>query len=300
MRRQLRSPTTVGNALILTWSGDLPAGATASITYSVTVNNPDTGDMKLTNTVISTNPSNCKSGSADPACTTSVPVQVQSLKVAKTSTVTSAKPGDKVPYTITVTNTGNVDYTAANPASFSDDLSQVLDDATYDNDATSGGVGVVTYTAPTISWTGPLAAGAVATITYSVTVNNPDTGNGKLDNTVVTVPGEGGNCARRFHRPRMHGASPGDADHADLAAADRTSPPPTTPSSSTPTSPSSSVPSSSHPPSHTPTTSAALPTQVTKRLAWTGNSTLPELLSAAMLVAVGLFLLMSGRTRRNH
>jgi hypothetical protein len=60
------------------------------------------------------------------------------------------------------------------------------------------------------------------------------------------------------------------------------------------------VPSSSHPSSHTPTTTDALPTQVTKRLAWTGNSTLPELLSAAMLVAVGLCLLMSGRTRRNH
>ena len=34
----------------------------------------------------------------------------------------------------------------------------------------------MSYTSPNLTWTGNLAVGATATITYSVTVNNPDTG----------------------------------------------------------------------------------------------------------------------------
>ncbi|BAU86734.1 hypothetical protein SLA_5865 [Streptomyces laurentii] len=39
---------------------------------------------------------------------------------------------------MTVTSTGTTAFTAADPASFTDDLSGVLDDATYSNDATGG------------------------------------------------------------------------------------------------------------------------------------------------------------------
>ena len=34
----------------------------------------------------------------------------------------------------------------------------------------------MSYTSPNLTWTGNLAVGATATITYSVTVNSPDTG----------------------------------------------------------------------------------------------------------------------------
>ena len=34
-------------------------------------------------------------------------------------------------YTVTVTNEGPGDFTAADPASFADDLTEVLDDATF-------------------------------------------------------------------------------------------------------------------------------------------------------------------------
>ncbi|RDV44893.1 hypothetical protein DOE76_09105 [Leifsonia sp. ku-ls] len=169
----------------LSWSGALAAGATQTITYSVTVDSPDTGDRTLTNAVVPGN-----GGTCDPAgsCTTATPVQ--SYSVTKTADRTDVVPGQKVTYTITVKNTGAVDYTAAAPASFSDDLSAVLDDATYNNDATGG----ATYAAPTLSWSGALAVGATVTITYSVTVNDPDTGDSHLDNTVLTPPGVGGDC----------------------------------------------------------------------------------------------------------
>ena len=61
-------------------------------------------------------------------------------------------------------------------------------------------VGTVSYadstSTSTLSWTGDLTPGEVVTITYSVTVNNPDTGNQILAST-VTSPG----IPRRSARP---------------------------------------------------------------------------------------------------
>ena len=50
--------------------------------------------------------------------------------------------------------------------------------------------GTVSYASPNLTWTGDLAPGQAATISYTVTVNNPDTGPGTLSNTVTSaVPG---------------------------------------------------------------------------------------------------------------
>jgi uncharacterized repeat protein (TIGR01451 family)/fimbrial isopeptide formation D2 family protein len=169
-------------ASILSWSGALAAGATETVTYSVTVRNPETGDQALTNTVV-TPTGRCVSGSIDPSCTPIVPVR--SYSVLKTASATSAVQGVTVTYTVAVTNTGAIAYTAAAPASFTDNLSRVLDDATYNDDATNGAV----YTSPVLSWTGALGVGATEIITYSVTVNTPDTGDHLLKNSVVTPTG---------------------------------------------------------------------------------------------------------------
>ncbi|MFJ8043942.1 isopeptide-forming domain-containing fimbrial protein [Kitasatospora sp. NPDC096147] len=164
---------------LLTWTGDLAVGATATVTYSVTVNDPPSGDRQLANAVVSPD-SNCPPDSTDPDCSTVTPVK--HLTVKKTAAPAAVKPGDKVTYTITVTNDGKAPYPGA---TFTDDLTKVLDDATYDNDQAAT-AGSATYTAPVLSWTGDLAAGAIATITYSVTVNTPIGGDGKLVNTVVS------------------------------------------------------------------------------------------------------------------
>ncbi|GAA4141151.1 beta strand repeat-containing protein [Leifsonia shinshuensis] len=172
----------VYSAPVLSWSGALAIGATHTVTYSVTVKSPDTGDKLLTNAVVTpTGP--CVSGSTDPDCVVVVPVK--SYSTVKTASAVDTTPGATVTYTIVVTNTGAVPYTAAAPATFRDDLSRVLDDATYNNDATGGAV----YAAPTLSWAGALPVGGTATITYSVTVKSPDTGDHVLRNAVVTPTG---------------------------------------------------------------------------------------------------------------
>ncbi|WP_372968613.1 hypothetical protein [Microbacterium sp.] len=172
----------------LTWSGPLAAGDSVTVTYSVTVDDPITGDFSLLNVVTPTGPG----GSCDDVCTTTTPLG--SFRIVKETEATTVVPGDVVTYTITVTNVGEAAYTAADPASFTDDLSAVLDDATYNGDATSTTGTGVAYAAPVLSWSGELAVGAVVTVTYSVTVNSPATGDAGLSNTVVTPPGSGGNC----------------------------------------------------------------------------------------------------------
>ena len=192
----------------LTWTGDLAVGASAVITYSVTVNNPDTGDKLVINTVSSTaTGSSCPPGSTAPACRVTVPVLTPALTIVKTAATTSgdnavANPGGVVTYTVTVTDSGQTPYTGA---AFTDPLTGVLDDATYNNDAAAT-TGTVSYTSPTLSWTGNLAVGATATITYTVTVNNPDTGSRVLANTVdLGHAGQQLPCGRRGRPLRHHG-----------------------------------------------------------------------------------------------
>lgn len=172
----------------LTWKGSLGVGETRTITYSVTVSDPVEGDYLLRNTVSPTGPG----GLCGTVCETTTPVG--SFRVSKTADSSTVTPGAVVNYTITVTSIGQAAYPAESPASFSDDLSQVLDDATYNGDAASSSGAGVSYTQPTLAWSGALGVGETVTITYSVTITSPATGDRKLDNTVVTPPGVGANC----------------------------------------------------------------------------------------------------------
>jgi uncharacterized repeat protein (TIGR01451 family) len=124
------------------------------VKYTVVVKNPVTGDFSLDNVVRTETP-----GGKCVECSTTTPVA--GLKLVKTSEPESAKPGDEVKYTVTITNTGK---TVHSGITVTDDLSGVLDDATWVG--TSAG----TFTSPKLTWTGDLAVGESVTITYSVKV----------------------------------------------------------------------------------------------------------------------------------
>lgn len=123
---------------------------------------------------------------------------VSGLTIAETASVASTAPGNVVTYTITVTNTGAIPLTAAN---FTDSLTGVLDDASSDKDA-SATAGTVSYSSPSLSWTGALTVGASAVITYSVTVSNPATGDKSMVNTVTSTTA-GSNCPAGNTDPRF-------------------------------------------------------------------------------------------------
>ena len=114
---------------------------------------------------------------AYPTWTVTIPTGAQSYQCtitnsSKTFTVAkTANPapptivvaGQKVTYSVVVTNTGRTAFTGTGTdvASFTDNLAGVLDDATYNGDATGG----ATISGSTLSWKGALAVGAKATLT---------------------------------------------------------------------------------------------------------------------------------------
>ncbi|TDW24390.1 DUF7507 domain-containing protein [Kribbella kalugense] len=172
----------------ISWSGDLAGSATVTITYSVTVNNPVVGNKVLTNTVTSsTLGTNCVNGSTDARC--SATVSIPGLTIVKSADRSTTTPGGTVRLNIVVTNTGQTAYPGA---TVTDGLAGMLDDADYNADATATS-GNLSYTAPSLTWTGSLPVGATATITYSVTVNDPDPGDRSLTGTVVS-PSAGSPC----------------------------------------------------------------------------------------------------------
>ena len=107
--------------------------------------------------------------------------ELQFTKTADTSKGT--RPGSRITYTIVATNVGDVDFTVGDPAELVDDMSELLDDADYLDDATADG-GSLVWASPDLTWTGPLAAGETARITYTVQVGDAGSGYGHIVNQV--------------------------------------------------------------------------------------------------------------------
>lgn len=129
-------------------------------------------------------------------------VPVPDLEVTKTASPKTVKPGGTLTYTVKAKNISKLDYPNAK---FTDDLTDNLDDATYNDDAKAS-TGDVSYTKPKISYTGDIPAGETATVTYSVKVKDPISGDGKLPND-VDVESPRSNCDAGSTDPKC-GAAP--------------------------------------------------------------------------------------------
>ncbi|MEU3168769.1 hypothetical protein [Streptosporangium sp. NPDC006930] len=171
------------------WTGDVAAGQTVTVTYGVTVNDPPAGDLRLSGELVGPEGSNCEAGSADRACGNLGGIGLPLLYVLMTAGSEAADPGQTVAYTITVGNVGNATYPGA---TLTGELSRILDDAVYNGDARATS-GTVSYGAPKLNWAGDIRVGETVTVTYSVTVGTPATGDGVLDSAVQALGG-GTNC----------------------------------------------------------------------------------------------------------
>ncbi|MCL1839661.1 DUF11 domain-containing protein [Candidatus Saccharibacteria bacterium] len=206
------------SGMILNWSGDLLAGGTKIVTYSVTVTGE--GNLQLNNylTVTGTD------GSCSGDCSTQTLVGDPEYTIDKTVTnwgktpITEitpdgTTPNDWVVYTVAITNTGTSPYTRWYPIYIEDDLSDVLDDAVI------GADNYASYDAPsyrgepdgtpannplvkgkTLNWSGSLAVDQTVYITYMVRVLIPSDlvgANGVMNNIVSPAGLNGaieGNC----------------------------------------------------------------------------------------------------------
>ena len=183
----------------LTWAGTVPAGGTVTVTYSVTVNNPDTGNHILASTLTSASPnSDCPAGSADPRCAATV--TVSELTIDSTSSPGTATPGTVVNETTTIANTGqtpylgiSVNFTTANTAG---QLSDVGNETASSGILSIGATGAV--------WTGDVPVGGTVTITGSIIVADPYSGSpGHRDHRRHHRAGQ--QLPRRQHRHPVHG-----------------------------------------------------------------------------------------------
>ncbi|MFJ7416487.1 DUF6923 family protein [Streptomyces sp. NPDC098077] len=194
---QIQNPSTatagctVAAGKLTCTGGPLAAGDSRTLKVSGTVAPKTTG--KITNTAVVTgNEPDPKPDNNQDTTTTDVKGTPGLSIVKKQNGPKTVKPGAEVSYTITVKNTGTTAYTSARPASFTDNLTDLLDDARYNTDATATR-GTVSYKKPTLSWSGALTPGQSATITFSVTTDARPFGDTKLRNTVVSKT-PGNNC----------------------------------------------------------------------------------------------------------
>ena len=184
--------TVTGNAVQCVegfGSTGLAPGATATLTFTATA--PTSGCLTNLASVQGNEQTNgTQNSNASVTCVGSYTARKSASGPDSSGVVT---------YTVTVANTGSAAYSTTVPASFSDALSDVLDDATYVPGSATSSVSGWSFTGPAgnpvvLTGSGPLAVGQTATITYQVKVTTPDAGNGRLVN-VVSPTGPGGGCS---------------------------------------------------------------------------------------------------------
>ena len=118
-------------------------------------------------------------------------ISTPEIRVKKSVDKQAAHAGDTVNYTVTLINTSTTD--PALNAKATDSLSDVLDDASFNNDHKAD-VGTIVYSEPALNWSGTVPAGGSVTIHYSAKVKTPLTGNRNLGNTVLTTGTIKSNC----------------------------------------------------------------------------------------------------------
>ncbi|MDR0592371.1 MAG: hypothetical protein LBG60_03750, partial [Bifidobacteriaceae bacterium] len=180
----------------LTWSSPLKAGETVKVAYSGAVT-PGFEPTRLNQVTAG----QCPAQQADAlqvivSTCDDQPVQstvkLPGLTVAKrVDTSGLHEAGHYADYTVTLTNVGQAAYTAADPARVTDDLSGVLDDAALAVESVRPAGAVWDADAQTLTWSGPLAAGAAQEITYRV-VYDPGLAASdlRLDNTASIAPAD--------------------------------------------------------------------------------------------------------------
>lgn len=177
-----------GSSTVSVIGGELDTGqASCTITVDVTVERPRGADP--TPVTYNNGAANLVLDGLNPPDDATLEAYSEPhLVIAKsTSADGTSRVGDTVDYTVSGTNDGTGDYTAANPANVVDDLTAVLDDADFVEGSLTATInGVPAVPQPTrdgnhISWSGPLPVDATVEITYQVTLR--DGGDDRVANT---------------------------------------------------------------------------------------------------------------------
>ncbi|NED96051.1 DUF11 domain-containing protein [Phytoactinopolyspora alkaliphila] len=171
---------------MIRWEGPLGSGESVTITYEVTLTGDGDGLVRNVAFAPQCDPLDPDCEETTPQCDppdengrdpqTGIPCaetefELPRLVIEKVADKTELPAvGETVTYTVVAENVGPGDYTANAPAVVTDDLTDVLDDATLDESSLSSNpAGTLEYSEPVITWEGVLASGESVTITYTVT-----------------------------------------------------------------------------------------------------------------------------------
>jgi uncharacterized repeat protein (TIGR01451 family) len=164
-------PTLTGPTLEVT--GSLPAATTATVTYQVVVGDDGARGDNILNNVVAGDPGDEGICGVPADCVTTNGVgELSFTKSVNPASGTTVAPGKQVTYTLRIENTGTADV----GVDLVDNLAGVIDDAVVSAGPTvtpPGSLLVTSAPGGQYNLTGVLPAGAVATVTYTVTVN-PD------------------------------------------------------------------------------------------------------------------------------
>lgn len=161
---------------VISWDNEIPAGATVTITYTVQTDPKSDGTQVLSNTLYVDDEEG--PGTENPVGT------LKMTKDVSPATGTAVKPGETVTYVVTAQNTSSVDIIGA---SISDDLSDVLDNATLVGEVeASDGSSVTVDANHQLRWQGDVAANSSLTLTYVVKVNSDAVAPAVLRNLVTS------------------------------------------------------------------------------------------------------------------
>ena len=194
---QSAPPAATLSGTTLSWLGVLEPGQRVTVTYTVTLDDDAAGAIVNNRAHSEATPPGLPP-ITPPQVVTEHPVPgYEFSKIADPAAGTIVRPGDSIGYTLTGVNTG---ATALSPVVITDDLTDVLDDATLvaaPQVTITGGAPGAAPLAPVIidgvlTWTGALEVGQTVAITYSVTLHD-DAEGVLVKNTAsstATPPGE--------------------------------------------------------------------------------------------------------------
>jgi large repetitive protein len=168
---------------VLTWSGiTVPAdNGTATVSFQVTVNSNDTDGEVIPNHALFTN-TNTPGCTGDTCSTNTVTVTVEfpivtAVKSSNPATGSTVLRGDKIVYTIKLTNSGMLDATNV---VVTDTVPTGTTFVSADPTATPDSSGLLTWTIADIA-----ANGGTASVSFTVTVNSNDTNNEVIPNVAL-------------------------------------------------------------------------------------------------------------------
>ncbi|WP_162321429.1 DUF7927 domain-containing protein [Nesterenkonia haasae] len=187
---------------LLSWAGPLAAGASVELTYSVTLESG--GDGQVRNVAWQPDdPEDTQSPECDPATeegldpVTGEPCATVQYELPRSSVSKSVDrldlpaEGEDVTFTVTITGEGPGSFTEDNPATFTDSLTDVLDDSDLVEGSLTWTSGSAEFDADAeeIQWSGALPAGETATVEYTLSYTGQ--GNQQLRN-LVCIPEDDG------------------------------------------------------------------------------------------------------------